>query len=102
AEMRGPVQCVLLDLIARHHPVEDAQRVRLVGAHLTAAPAQLLGARRSDETREPLRAARARERAEQDLGLADTGVLRADAEVARERELASASERVAAHRGDDR
>ena len=64
-------------------------RERFVGAHLPAAPDQLLRPRRADQARQALRAARAGNDAEQDLGLADARRLRRDAQVARERELAA-------------
>ena len=59
----------------RHDPVDEPDRERLVGAHLPPAPDQLLGARRADESGQPLRAARAGNDAEQDLGLPDARVL---------------------------
>ena len=58
-------------LVVRHDPVDEADRERFVGAHLPAAPDQLLGAGRADEPRQPLRAAGAGDDAEQDLGLTD-------------------------------
>ena len=51
--------------------------------------------RRAAEPRQPLRAAGARDDAEQHFGLADLGVLRGDPEVAGLRELEPAAERVA-------
>ena len=71
AEVRGPVQRVVLHLVARHDPIEDAERVRFVGPHLPAAPHELLGPRRTDQPGQALRAAGAGNDAEQDLGLAD-------------------------------
>ena len=53
----------------RDDAVDETDGVRLVGAHLPAAPDHLLGARGADEARQPLRAARAGDDAEQDLGL---------------------------------
>ena len=84
------------DLVLRHDPVDEPDRERLVGAHLPPAPDQLLGARRADESGQPLRAARARDDAEQDLGLPDARVVGGDAQIARHRELEAAAERVAA------
>ena len=92
----------VLDLVLRHDPVDEPDRERLVGAHLPPAPDQLLGARRADEPGQPLRAARARDDAEQDLGLPDARVVGGDAQVARDRELEAAAERVPPDRGDDR
>ena len=75
AELGGPVQRDVLDLVRRHDPVDEPDRERLVGAHLAPAPDQLLGARRADESGQPLGAARARDDAEQDLGLTDARVV---------------------------
>ena len=69
------MQRVLLDLVVGHDPIDDTDRERLVGAHLTTAPDQLLGARRADQAGQPLRAARAGQDAEQDLGLTEPRVL---------------------------
>ena len=49
---------------------------------------------------EPLRAAPSRDDAEQDLRLAEPGLLAGDAEVARQRQLAAAAEREAGDRRD--
>ena len=58
----------------------------------------LLGA---DQPRQPLRAATAGDDPEQDLRLTEHGPLAGDAVVARQRQLASSAEGVAADRGDD-
>ena len=63
---------------------------------------ELLGPRRTDEPGEALRAAGAGDDAEQDLRLAEPGVVAGDAQVAAQRELAAATERVAGDRGDRR
>ena len=102
SQMGRPVQRVVLHFVARHDAIEDAHCVRLVGAHLPAAPNELLGARRTHEAREALRAARSGQRAEEDLRLADPRALRSHPQVTREGELASAAERVAADGGDHR
>ena len=75
---------------------------RLVGADEPAAEDEVLGARRTDQPRQPLRAAGAGDDAEQDLGLAELRALARDAEVGAQRELAPAAERVAGDGGDDR
>ena len=79
-------------------PMRSASSAR----DLPAGEDDVLGARRTDQARQPLRAAAAGDDAEQDLGLAELGVVGGDAEVARERELAPAAERVAVDRGDHR
>ena len=76
----------------------DAQR--LLGGHLPAGDAQLLGPARTDEAGEALRPAAARNDAEEDLRLAEHGALAGDPVVARERQLAAAAEGVAADGGD--
>ena len=70
----------------------------------TCRPLQimLLGAGRADEARQALRAARAGNDPEQDLGLTEARGLARDPQVARERELEPAAERVAADRRDHR
>ena len=70
--------------------------------HLAAGEDQVLGARGPDQAGEPLGGAAAGDDAEQDLGLAERGVVRGHAQVARERELTPAAQRVAVDRGDDR
>ena len=57
---------------------------------------------RSDETRQPLRAARPGQKAELDFGQADARPRRRDAEVASERQLEAAAQRGAVQRRDDR
>ena len=62
---------------------------------------QLHRARLADEAREPLRAARAGQHAERDLGQADlAGVLLRDAQVGRHRDFEAAADGVAVERGD--
>ena len=68
---------------------------RLLGLDLAAGEDHVLGPRRPDQPGEALRATAARDDAEQDLGLAEPRLLRRDAEVAGERQLAAAAERVA-------
>ena len=66
-----------------------------------AAHHQLHRARLADEAREPLRAARAGQHAERDLGQADlAAVLPRDAEVRGHRHLEAAADGVAVQRGD--
>ena len=81
--------------------VGEADAQRLLGADLPAGDAQLLGAARSDEAGEPLRAATTRHDAEEDLRLPEHRPLAGDPVVARQRQLAAAAEGVAADGGDD-
>jgi hypothetical protein len=60
----------------------------------------VLGPTDADQTRKALRAAGPRDHAQEDLGLAQLGVLGGDAEVARHRQLTPAAERVAVDRRD--
>ena len=80
--------------------VDEADGQRLVGPHLPAGEDQVLGSARADQAGQPLRAAAARDDAEQDLGLAEPGLLAGDAEVAGQRQLATAAEREAGDRRD--
>ena len=71
-----------------HEP--DAQR--LGGVDQAAAQAQIARPAVADLARQTLRAAPARRDAEADLGLAETGVVGGEADVAAERELAAAAQ----------
>ena len=82
--------------------VDEPDGERLGGAHDPAGEDEVLGLRRPDEAREALGAAGAGDDAEEDLGLAEPGVVGRDAEVAGERDLAPAAERVAGDGGDGR
>ena len=55
-----------------------------------------------DQPGEPLGAAGAGDDPEQDLGLAEHGVVGGEPDVGAQRQLAAAAERVAGDRGDDR
>ena len=85
----------------RHHLVGQPDAQRLLGAHLTAGEAHLLGPAGPDRARQTLRAAATRDDPEQDLRLAEHRLVRDDPVVAGQRQLAPAAERVAADRGDD-
>ena len=87
---------------AGHDPIDDAERERFVGPDLAPAPDDLLGPRRPDQAGQPLGAAAAGEDPEQDLREADPRGVAGDAQVARERDLEPAAERVATDRGDHR
>ena len=63
---------------------------------------QVLGPGRADQPGQPLGAAGAGDQAEQDLRLAELGVLGGDPEVGAQRQLAAAAQRVAGDRGDHR
>ena len=97
----GQRKRALVELLAGHHLVGEADAERLLGPHLTAGEAQLLGAAGAHQAGEALRAAASGDRPEQHLGLAVHGPLAGDAVVARQRQLAATTECVAGHRGDD-
>ena len=84
------------------HLVDDSGRLRVVRGDGFAVGAHRQRDVRAAEPRQPLRAARAGNDAEQHLGLADLASLCRDAEVARHRDLESAAERVAVNGGDER
>ena len=80
--------------------VGEADAQRFLGVDLAAGDAQLLGPARPDEPGQPLRAATARNDAEEDLRLPEHGAFAGDAVVARQRQLAATAEGVAADGGD--
>ena len=92
----------LVDLGVRHDLVGEPDRQRLGGGHLPAGEDQVLRLRRADQPRQPLRAARAGDDAEQDLRLADLRALAEHPEVGAQREFEPAAERVAGDGRDDR
>ena len=82
--------------------VDEADLARLRGAEPLAEEQQARRLGAADEPRQPLRAAAAGDDPEPDLGAADQRrPLAHDAEVAGERELAAAAERVPCDLGDD-
>src|SRR5262245_14796680 len=72
-QLTRPMQRRVFDLVRRNDAIDQSDRVGFFGAQLTATPHDLLGARRADESRQPLGASRARNDAEKDLGLAEAG-----------------------------
>ena len=91
-QLRGPGQGGLEHEVGCHHAVHQSDRQCLLGSHRAAGEDQLLGPRDTDEPRQALRAASARDHPEQDLGQTEAGVLGADPEVAGQRELQPAAE----------
>ena len=88
--------------VGRPHLVEKAGRVRLLDVEVLPFDDELHRLGLPDRAREPLRASGPREDAERHLRQAD--LERAgpgDAEVARERDLEPAADRVAVDRGED-
>ncbi len=95
--------------VARDHPgalerlvehgvgdgVDEAAPQRLLGAHVAPGEDQLLGEPERRRARQALAAAPAGDQPERDLGLPELGVRRRVADVAGERDLAAAAERVA-------
>ena len=77
-------------------------RERLLGVHEAAGEAHVLRPRRADQPRQPLRATRTGDDAEQDLGLTELGVVGGDPPVGAQRQLTAAAQGVAGDRRDDR
>jgi hypothetical protein len=93
--------------LVEHGPAVDDARdnapaLSLGSRERAAGEDELHRARLADEAREPLRAAPARDHAQRDLGLPEHGARRGEHDVARERELAPAAERVARYGRDER
>ena len=82
--------------------LDEAALERLVGVDHAAGQDQLLGVADVGRAGEPLGAAPAGDDPEVDLGLAEVGVLGREPDVAGQRHLAAAAERVAVDGGDRR
>ena len=70
-------------------PVDQPDGERFLGAHVPAAPHEVLGLRRADEAGDALRTAATREDAELDLGEPEPRRLRGHPQVTGQRELQS-------------
>ena len=92
----------VVHLVGGQHPVDHADRQRLVGLDEPAGEDQVLGAARADQAGQPLGAAHARDHAEQHLGLAEGGVVGGEAYVGAEGQLAATAEGVAGDGRDHR
>ena len=88
------------ELVLGIHGLDEPDAQRLLGADVTARQHEVLGPAVADVARQALRAAEARRDAEVDLGLAELGVLRGQADVAGQRQLAAAAEGEAVDGGD--
>src|SRR4051794_12466556 len=89
-------------LVRREQAVEDAEPVCLARRDLTPGDHQVERAGRADQAREPLRAAVAGQQAERHLRDAElVAPARAEAQVAGERDLQPAAERVPLDLGDE-
>ena len=86
----------------RNDVIDDARRQRSRRRHRLAVGRHVERKLRAREARQPLRAARAGNDAEQHFRLSDFRVFRRDAEMARLRDLEPAAERVAVDRRDER
>src|SRR5213082_353536 len=100
-QLAGPGEGGVEQLVVRHDLVREAEAKGLVRRDRRAGEVHLERLALSDEPRQPLGAAEAGDDPEVDLGLAERGRLRRDAEVARHRQLAAAAERERVH-GRDR
>ena len=92
----------LVDLGVRHDLVGEPDRQGLGRGHVPAGEDEVLRPGGADQPRQPLRAARAGDDAEQDLRLADLRRLAEHPEVGAEGKLKPAAERVPGDGGDDR
>ena len=91
-----------LEQVARDDLVDEPGRFRVRRGDRLPVGAQPQREFHAGEPGQPLRAAGARNDAEQHLGLADAYVCGGDAEMTRHRDLVAAAERVAVDGGDDR
>ena len=98
----GPGDGFGAQILAWDDLVDDAERFRLRGGYVPARKDHLQRPLRPDEPRQPLRAAAARQDADQHLWQSDLGARHGDAVVAGERVLQAAPQRVAVDGGDDR
>ena len=89
-------------LIGGNDFVHQADALRFLGADAIAGEDQLQRFPLAEEARHALRAAVAGNDAQRDLGQSDLRVLRGDADVTGQRQLAAAAEGEAVDRGDDR
>ena len=74
-ELLRPGARLGVDVVRRHHPVDQADAQRLLGVDEAAGEDQVLGARRTDEPGEPLGAAGTGDDPQQDLRLTELGVV---------------------------
>ena len=100
-QLCGPGPHVVEQLGGGHDLVDQADGESLVGTHGSAAQARGPWPGRPHQAGEALGAAAAGDDAEQDLGLAEAGVVAGDAQVAGQGQLAAAAERWPRHGGDD-
>ena len=99
-QLARPDQRPVEHLVGCRHPVDQPDGERLGGADLAPREDHLLGPGRADEPGQPLGAAPTGDHPEQHFGQAQPGVLGADPEVAGQRQLQPASQRVAVDGGD--
>ncbi|MCY1441367.1 hypothetical protein D9M71_576800 [compost metagenome] len=92
----------LEQLIDWEHPRHQPGALGLAGRHHASGQAHLHGLGPADGTGQALGAADPRQHAEGDFRQAETGVVGGVYEVAHQRQLAAAAQRVAGDRGDDR
>src|SRR5213593_2961978 len=84
---------------ARTHPVDETDSARLGGAHMVVQERQLLGAPHADDARQPQHRAVGDEAVAR-RAQAQDGVVGDQTEIARERQLQAAADRVAMQDGD--
>jgi enoyl-CoA hydratase/carnithine racemase len=90
-----------MDLILTGRTIDAAEALRIGGVDRASRQDQVHGDRAAHQPRQPLRAARAGDDAEPDLGLAELRGLRGEDQVAHHRPFAPAAQREAVDRGDD-
>ncbi len=91
-----------LALARRHHDIDDAHVRQLFRAVGVPAQHHLFGLAHADATRQEAVRAHAGEQVEDDLGQAHLGAGFGDDDVARQRKLEAAAERIALHQRDRR
>ncbi len=102
ANWAGPGPGRVVHLGRRHHLVHQPDLQRLGRLHHSAGEDQVLGPRGADQPGHPLGAAASRDDPEQDLRLAQLGVVGAHPAVAAQRHLHAAAQGVTGDRGHGR
>src|SRR5499433_3072648 len=100
-DLVGPLQRRGHELGARHHLVDHAQAVSLLGRHVTAGEDVAHGDLVRDHAGQAMDATGAGHEAHAGLGQAEAGGVGGDDDVAGQRHLETAAERVAVDGGDD-
>ncbi|CAB4742474.1 unannotated protein [freshwater metagenome] len=89
-----------VDVLRRDDTIDEADGECLLRLDEASAEDEVLRPRRANETGEPLGAAGPGDDPEEDLRLAEAGIVGSNAQIAAQRELAAAAERIAGDRGN--